>query len=235
MSELIERVPPLTVGEHGPRAGDDAARVREAVPGIEPVTQGIGHMLAALGELVGSPATTAHVRVGALKIEYQHLDRPKGAIVARWADRADGGAEPSQTGPTRVVAPGPTENGGRAHAPGEWEQGVGASRSDAHGEALTHFCREAEDAAGRGRHARAAIAYRSASAEADEVGRHDLANHLLRLAGKHYLAGAESRETPPRGIRQAYEVAAKCFLQAGNLALAETSIQRARSLDDVLG
>ncbi|MGH9306227.1 MAG: hypothetical protein ACRD0I_05000, partial [Acidimicrobiales bacterium] len=118
---------------------------------------------------------------------------------------------------------------------GLWEQGVNAARAGAHSEALGYFEKEAADALDGESPARAAIALRSASAEAELLGRSDTANRLLRTAGKRYLDVAETAHTPLRGIRQAYEMAAKCFLQAGNLKMAETAIVRARSLDDALG
>lgn len=233
MSEVSERARVLVAGEHG--AGvDDATPVALQAPGIEPVARSIGRMLTALGELMGTSATTAEVRVGNLELAYERLPRPNGAIRARFLDEP----EPPAEG-LRVVPVGPEVAGGSAGTDpseiGQWERGVSAARAGAHSEALAHFGWEADRAASRGSHARAAIAYRSASIEADRVGRSDLANRLLRLAGKHYLCAAEGRETPLRGVRQAYEAAAKCFLHAGNLELAETSIRRARSLDDSLG
>lgn len=232
MSEASEKTRVLVTGEHG--AGvDDSVDLSLEAPGLEPVARSIGRMLTALGELTGAPATTAEVRVGNLELAYERLHRPNGAIHARFLDEAERSTESIRPVPRGAEGDGPTVSD--EGEMGQWERGVSASRSGAHSEALAHFGWEADRAAARGSHARAAIAYRSASIEADRVGRADLANRLLRLAGKHYLSTAEGRETPLRGVRQAYEAAAKCFLQAGNLELAETSIRRARSLDDALG
>lgn len=227
----------VVYGEQGSAAIEPSApAARDGV--IEPIARGIGQLMVALSDLEGASADTAHLRVGRLDVEYQGLQRPNGSIRLSWLDHPE--SEPS---PIRLLA----EAGARApgesaatEAPdtedaGRWELALSAARAGAHSEALAHFEREADDAASAGAHGRAALAYRSASGQADRLGRSDAANRLLRLAGKHYLCLAEGRETPVRALRQAYEMAAKCFLQAGNLVLADTSIKRALSLDDVLG
>lgn len=198
-------------------------------------------MLLVLSEVAGAPAVTAVVRVGGIEVEYQALHRPNGAIRVCRTGRAEepdnvrflGARARVDDGEDRSI---PAEDGPTSGGEGDaWTQGVNAARAGAHSDALTSFQQEADGMAADGNHARAALAYRSASAQADQLGRSDLANKLLRLAGKHYLCAAEARETPLRGIRQAYEMAAKCFLQAGNLPLAESSIRRVLSLDEALG
>lgn len=228
MTDLSDGVRALVIGDHGPEAAGASAAAALGRPGIEPMAQSIGQLLVALSELVGVAAVTAEVRVGGLELAYQRLDRPQGSIELRWVD------DPASPAAEPIPLVGSPEADPFADA-GGWELGVSAVREGAYSEALSHFEREAEAAAEAGSDGRAAIAYRSASGAADKVGRYDLANHLLRQAGKHYLNAAEARETPPRAMRQAYEAAAKCFLQAGNLRLAETSIQRACSLDEALG
>ncbi|MGH3321653.1 MAG: hypothetical protein ACRDN9_16060 [Streptosporangiaceae bacterium] len=225
----------LFLGEHGaaPPAGESGA----AGIGVEPVVRGIGQLLVALSELLGSPAATATVHVGSLELSYNALHRARGSVrirrlgggLQRWSDRlpAEGLADLAVRQVPDVSAEGQED--------GLWERGVAAGRIGDHGEAFALFEQEADQAAAEGAHGRAAIAYRSASARADRVGRHDQANRLLRLAGKHYLHVAEACLSPVQGIRQAYEAAAKCFLQAGNLKLAATSLSHAIALDETLG
>jgi DNA-binding response OmpR family regulator len=100
-----------------------------------------------------------------------------------------------------------------------------------HREAIAVNVQEAETWDSRGEHARAGVAYRAASREADEMGQDELANKLMRLAGKSYLSCAE-RASDPRISRRCYLEAARCFMVAGNLVLAERSIDYAQSLDD---
>ncbi len=84
-------------------------------------------------------------------------------------------------------------------------------------------------------HAHAAIAYRAASQAADRLGRTDRANHLLRLAGKHYLSSAEYHSSSFQSRSDGFTMAAKCFLHAGNLRLAAQALQRALDMDDSVG
>lgn len=221
----------LTLGERGAEARDDTP----PTGALEPITQGIGRLMVALSELVNSPATTGTLRIGALELEYQALHRAYGSVRMRWRtdSPATDVAQLSDAGSPEARSR--TRTGGFEDAARAWERGVAAAHEGEHSRALRLYEQEAEAAAGEGAHGRAAIAYRSASGQAERSGRHDEANRLLRLAGKHYLCVAETPDTPPRGIRQAYEVAAKCFLQAGNLELASTSISRAMALDEALG
>jgi DNA-binding response OmpR family regulator len=98
-------------------------------------------------------------------------------------------------------------------------------------EALAHYLREAETREGRGEYGEAARTYRSAAEEAARMGHDDFANKLTRLEGKMHLTGAE-HATDARSARNAYLDAARCFLNAGNLNLAERSIDFAQSVED---
>lgn len=98
-------------------------------------------------------------------------------------------------------------------------------------EALAHYLREAERWEEGGEYPRAARTYRSAAAEATRMGHGDFANRLTRLAGKMFLTAAE-HAVDARSSRDAYLHAARCFISAGNLHLAERSIDFAQSLDD---
>lgn len=98
-------------------------------------------------------------------------------------------------------------------------------------QALSHYLREAEMWENRSEFARAARTYRSAADEATRMGHVDFANKLVRLAGKMHLTSAE-HATDPRTSRNAYLNAARCFISAGNLHLAERSIDFAQSVDD---
>ena len=98
-------------------------------------------------------------------------------------------------------------------------------------EALSHYLREAEMWEGRTEYARAARTYRSAAEEAGRMGHDDFANKLTRLAGKMHLTSAE-HAADARSSRNAYLDAARCFISAGNLHLAERSIDFAQSVDE---
>lgn len=98
-------------------------------------------------------------------------------------------------------------------------------------EALAHYLREAEMWHEREEFARSARVYRSAAAEATRMGHADFANKLTRLAGKMFLTGAE-HAADARTSRDAYLNAARCFISAGNLQLAERSIDFAQSVDE---
>jgi DNA-binding response OmpR family regulator len=110
-------------------------------------------------------------------------------------------------------------------------QADAARESGAHREAIALNVQEAENWDARGEHARAGLAYRAASREADNLGQNELADKLMRLAGKSYLNCAE-RAGDARASRRCYLEAARCFMAAGNLVLAERSIDFAQSLDD---
>lgn len=222
----------VTLGEQG-AGGQERSTLLDGVvrPEVVAVVRSIGRLLAAVGDLLDLPVTTARVHVGAVELDYRALHRPDGAVQLRRLDRPVRAL--AVTDRHDVTAPAAVEE--PREAPGHWERGVKAAQAGAHTDALRHFEQEAEQLTARGVHARAALSYRCASAQADRLGRTDLANRLLRLAGKHYLSAAETPQTPHQAMRQAYEMAAKCFLQAGNLPLAETSIRQAISLDEVLG
>jgi CheY-like chemotaxis protein len=106
-----------------------------------------------------------------------------------------------------------------------------AAIDDVDREALAHSLREAEMWEGRREYPPAARTYRSAAAQAVRMGHPDFANKLTRLAGKLFLTSAE-HASGARSSRDAYLNAARCFINAGNLHLAERSIDHAQSIDD---
>jgi len=106
-----------------------------------------------------------------------------------------------------------------------------ARAQGAHREAITLNVQEAETWEARGEHARAGVAYRAAAREAGRMAQHELEAKLMRLAGRAYLGCAE-RGSDARVSRRCYLEAARCFMAAGNLVLAERSIDYAQSLDD---
>ncbi len=76
----------------------------------------------------------------------------------------------------------------------------------------------------------AAECYRQGADAATAMGNPDLANKLLRLAGKMYLCLAESSPAEAEQaerIEDAYALAARMFMAAGNLRLAKQTIERA--------
>jgi DNA-binding response OmpR family regulator len=101
-------------------------------------------------------------------------------------------------------------------------------------ESLAHFLREAERWEADNDYARAARTYRTAAAEAIRMGHQDFANKLTRLAGKMFLTWAEHAPGASTS-RDAYLNAARCFINAGNLQLAERSIDHAQSVDAAPG
>jgi tetratricopeptide (TPR) repeat protein len=224
LEELSAAPSELALGEHGAGVESESGDL-ESAPGLEPLIRSIAAQLVALGELAGVASRVGGARVGPLRLEFEALHRPQGPVHASWGSEsatADGTARFGESG--EVARP--------AEA---WARGVAAARAGDYDTALAEFEADAETAAADGAHARAAIAYRSASVHADGVGRHDEANRLLRLAGKFYLSAAEDCGAPLRGVQQAYETAAKCFLQAGNLRLAGQCIDRALAVCEALG
>jgi hypothetical protein len=116
-----------------------------------------------------------------------------------------------------------------------WVRALTAARDEDHRHALAGFEAEAEQAEAAGAPQRAAIAYRAAAASAQSAGRADHANRLLRLAGKSYLEIAERAETLPQGMFMAFRESARCFLEAGNLPLAQTCLSKAIAIGETLG
>ncbi len=114
-----------------------------------------------------------------------------------------------------------------------WIAAAHAEQLGRYADALSLYLEEAERAEHRAQYARAAIAFRSASAMAGRQQHADLSNKLLRLAGKMYLTLAEDSKQG-RDIADAYVNAAKCFLLAGNLQLAKKSVSIAESMTSVI-
>ncbi|MGC8484067.1 MAG: response regulator [Candidatus Baltobacteraceae bacterium] len=115
-----------------------------------------------------------------------------------------------------------------------WIAATHAEQLGRFAEALDLYLEEAERAEHQLQYARAAIAFRSASAMAGRQQHPDLSNKLLRLAGKMYLQLAEESKQG-KDISDAYVNAAKCFLLAGNLQLAKKSVSIAESMNSVIG
>jgi len=117
----------------------------------------------------------------------------------------------------------------------QWFRGVAALRQADHPQALAAFEAEAEAAVAAGSPQRAAVAFRAAAASARSIGRGDESNRFLRLAGKSYLEIAEGANTLPQGVFSAYREAARAFLEAGNLPLAQQCLTKALVVGEALG
>jgi hypothetical protein len=117
----------------------------------------------------------------------------------------------------------------------QWLRGVAALRQADHPQALAAFEAEAEAAVAAGSPQRAAVAFRAAAASARSIGRGDESNRFLRLAGKSYLEIAEGANTLPQGVFSAYREAARAFLEAGNLPLAQQCLTKALVVGEALG
>jgi hypothetical protein len=118
---------------------------------------------------------------------------------------------------------------------GQWLRGVAALRQADHPQALAAFEAEAASAVAAGSPQRAAVAFRAAAASARSIGRADESNRFLRLAGKSYLEIAEGANTLPQGVFSAYREAARAFLEAGNLPLAQQCLTKALAVGEALG
>ena len=130
----------------------------------------------------------------------------------------------------RPAMPAPRDR--RTH---QWLRGIAALRQSDHAQALAAFEAEAAEAVASGSPQRAAVAYRAAAASARSVGRADQCNRLLRLTGKAYLEIAEAGTTIPQGVFSAYREAARAFLDAGNLPLAQQCLNKALTVGEALG
>uniref|UniRef100_E6Q493 Response regulatory domain-containing protein n=1 Tax=mine drainage metagenome TaxID=410659 RepID=E6Q493_9ZZZZ len=140
------------------------------------------------------------------------------------------------TPPTPPAAPAPVPGPPPPVATGEdalWIAAAHAEQLGRYADALSLYLEEAERAEHHSQYARAAIAFRSASAMAGRQQHADLSNKLLRLAGKMYLTLAEDSKQG-NDISDAYVNAAKCFLLAGNLQLAKKSVSIAESMTSVI-
>jgi hypothetical protein len=117
----------------------------------------------------------------------------------------------------------------------QWLRGVAALRQADHPQALAAFEAEAAAAVAAGSPQRSAVAFRAAAASARSIGRADESNRFLRLAGKSYLEIAEGANTLPQGVFSAYREAARAFLEAGNLPLAQQCLTKALAVGEALG
>jgi hypothetical protein len=208
---------PKAVPQDGIEAGNAATEL------LDPFVRAIEILLRGLAEPLGELGNPVTIQFGSTVIQYSSPG---------WGDDTVSvfRTESSSADATAALSDEPvSEASPSLHAVDRWELGASAAREGDHTRALELFEAEARDAESRQIHPRAAIAYRSASREAGLIGRRDYGNKLLRLAGKHYLYVAEEPNTTARGKVQSFVTAAKCFLQAGNLGLAESCIARARS------
>lgn len=74
--------------------------------------------------------------------------------------------------------------------------------------------------------AEAAGLYRGGASAAAQMGNPDLGNKFLRLAGKMYMLLAESAWSDGKVIEEAYTLAARMFMSAGNLRLARLALEK---------
>jgi CheY-like chemotaxis protein len=100
-------------------------------------------------------------------------------------------------------------------------------RGDPHA-ALDLAVAGAEQAERDKKYLEAAGLYRGGAAAAAQMGNPDLGNKLLRLAGKMYMLLAESARSDGTLIEDAYTLAARMFMAAGNLTLARHAIDQTK-------
>ena len=175
-----------------------------------------------------------HLRWRTLLAEPSVPLKPEPTHAAGVASTSAAAASPAAA----AAAPAATASAPAPPVAGEEDAGwIAATHAEQLGrfaEALDLYLEEAERAERQLQHARAAIAFRSASAMAGRQQQPDLSNKLLRLAGKMYLQLAEDSKQG-KEISDAYVSAAKCFLLAGNLQLAKKSVSIAESMTSVIG
>ncbi|MDE2481391.1 MAG: response regulator [bacterium] len=138
--------------------------------------------------------------------------------------------------PTSHAAPVRDDGDGEPPTPADgdyWSAAVAAQNVGKLRHALAYYVREAEMQDRAKQFPRAAIAFRSASVVAGQLGNLDLANKLLRLSGKMYLCWAET-SNDAKAMQDAYVNAARSFLSAGNLKLARKSVEIAESMHSVM-
>ncbi len=151
----------------------------------------------------------------------------------RWLLRLGPETGQAQLVQVDAVAPSTPARGERRAE--QWLRGVAALRQADHPQALAAFEAEAASAVAAGSPQRAAVAFRAAAASARSIGRADESNRFLRLAGKSYLEIAEGANTLPQGVFFAYREAARAFLEAGNLPLAQQCLTKALAVGEALG
>ena len=151
----------------------------------------------------------------------------------RWMLRL--GPETGQAQLVEIEAVSPSTPARSERRAGQWLRGVAALRQADHPQALAAFEAEASAAVAAGSPQRAAVCFRAAAASARSIGRGDESNRFLRLAGKSYLEIAEGANTLPQGVFSAYREAARAFLEAGNLPLAQQCLTKALVVGEALG
>ncbi len=225
-------VPMVTGTRRKPKAvrrdGVDEGNVATEL--LDPFVRAIEILLRGLAQPLGELGNPVTIQFGSTVIQYSSPGWGDDTVSVYRTESVTADATAALTDADTVDTDDTAKTAGTGpRAVDRWELGASAAREGDHTLALELFESEARDAEDRQIHQRAAIAYRSASREAGWIGRRDYANKLLRLAGKHYLYVAEEPNTTARGKVQSFVTAAKCFLQAGNLGLAESCIARARS------
>jgi hypothetical protein len=194
-------------------------------PEFGAVLEHIAALLEDLATRLGETGQPAVIRIGSTVVEFAMDDRQSPALIypaPHGSVSIELALTPGSAGDQRLRADG-------------WATAMAAAREGDHRLALRSFEREAEAAAGEQLHQRAAIAYSSASREAAVMDEADLANKLLRLAGKHYIHVSEDPRTTARGQVQALTLAAGCFRHAGNRNLAEQCMTWALSGLEAIG
>ncbi len=114
-----------------------------------------------------------------------------------------------------------------------FETAIGAFHAGEFERAESLFLEEAERALDSAPQ-RAAIAFRQAALAARQAGNLDGSDHWMRLAGREYLRVSEDARTPLPFIREAAVMAAKCFLNVENIAVATKGLRRAQAIESVL-
>lgn len=174
---------------------------------------------------------------GLARAVFSELGAPSDAELSahcdRWSLRL--GPEPGQAQMVRLDDSGPVPKARKERRADQWLRGIAALRQADHAQALAAFEAEAAQAVAAGSPQRAAVSYRAAAASARSIGRADQCNRLLRLAGKAYLDIAEAGTTLPQGVFSAYREAARAFLEAGNLPLAQQCLTKALTVGETLG
>lgn len=136
---------------------------------------------------------------------------------------ASGAAAVTDRRPTLFpVVPGPDDGD-------DWDEAVLAARGRDHERALKCFRREAEARFAEGSYGRAAVAFRSAAAQAlhGDVG-WTLTEQLLRKAAETYVESTYHGELPAAARCEALRTAAICYLQVRDLDAASHCLDMAR-------
>ncbi len=248
---------PAATGQGSPQASDSPAGADASWPTQELDNEGpsppVGKVLLAVGDsyfhdgTVGEGLYEADLPLTLLatfealhvlaRAVFSEMGAVRGAEVTitcdRWLLRL--GPEPGQAQLVQMDAGAPSTPARSERRASQWLRGVAALRQADHPQALAAFEAEAVSAVAAGSPQRAAVAFRAAAASARSIGRADECNRFLRLAGKSYLEIAEGVNTLPQGVFSAYREAARAFLDAGNLPLAQQCLTKALAVGEAVG